>query len=130
MGVIIKFKPWEASKLAGSLNKWLGPIGAVISIVSDVVGAYQEQEQEQEQKLQTSKDKISKMLKDTFQDLYDLMSDDNKIFAFFAPQLTEYEKVLAEMELGSNDLEVNRKQLAIIVTKLQSINLDTTNTLK
>ena len=122
MGVVIKFKPWEASKLAGNLSKWSGPIGAAISIVSDLIGAHQEREQEQ--KLQTSKDKINKMLKETFHELYQLMSDDNKIFDFFAPQLAEYEKILTEMELGSNDLEVNRKKLAIIISKLKSINLD------
>ena len=122
MGVVIKFKPWEASKLAGNLSKWSGPIGAAISIISDLLSAYQEREQEL--KLQEIKKSISDMLKETFQELYSLMSDDNNIFAFFAPQLVEYEKVLAQMELGSNDLENNRQKLSVIVNKLQSINLN------
>jgi len=122
MGVAIKFKPWEASKLAGNLSKWSGPIGAAISIISDLLSAYQEREQEL--KLLEIKKSISDMLKETFQELYSLMSDDNKIFAFFAPQLVEYEKVLAQMELGSNDLENNRQKLSVIVNKLQSINLN------
>lgn len=122
MGVVIKFKPWEASKIAGNLSKWSGPIGAAISIISDLLSAYQEREQES--KLQEIKKSISDMLKETFQELYSLMSDDNKVFAFFAPQLVEYEKVLAQMELGSNDLEINRQKLSVIVNKLQSINLN------
>lgn len=120
MGVVIKFKPWEASKLAGNLSKWSGPIGAAISIISDLLGAYQEREQEK--KLLEIKKSIGDMLKETFQELYKLMNDDNKIFDFFAPQLTQYEKILTEMELGSNTLEANRQRLSEIVKKLEAIN--------
>ena len=119
-GVVIKFKPWEASKLAANLSKWSGPIGATISVISDLMSAYQERELEQ--KLQEAKNDIGVMLKDTFKELYELMSDDEKTFDFFAPQLKGFEKILAEMELGSNDLEENRKQLVIIISKLNTIN--------
>lgn len=128
LGVVIKFKPWEASKLAANLSKWSGPIGATISVISDLMSAYQEREQEQ--KLQDIKNDIGEMLKDTFKELYELMSDDEKTFDFFAPQLKEFEKILAEMELGSNDLEENRKQLAIIISKLNAINSNVNNTVE
>ena len=88
------------------------------------------QEREQEQKLQDIKNDIGDMLKGTFKELYELMSDDEKTFDFFAPQLKEFEKILAEMELGSNDLEENRKQLAIIITKLNTINSNVNNTVE
>lgn len=92
------------------------------------MSAYQERELEQQ--LQEAKNDIGVMLKDTFKELYELMSDDEKTFDFFAPQLKGFEKILAEMELGSNDLEENRKQLVIIISKLNTINSNVNNTIE
>ncbi|EEY3575805.1 GTP-binding protein, partial [Escherichia coli] len=35
-GYVYKFKPWEATKLAGSIAKWAGPVGAAFTIGSDL----------------------------------------------------------------------------------------------
>jgi hypothetical protein len=119
-GTMIKFKPWEATKLAGSISKWAGPIGAIITLASDLFSAHKAHEQEQ--KLQGMKHDIAQMIKGAFKDIYDLISDDNKLFDSFAPQLESLEKVVVEMNAGAEEVESNLLKIKTAEQQLQSLN--------
>lgn len=118
-GIAIKFKPWEASKLAGSLSKWAGPAGALISLGSDAYANYKAHELEQ-QLAKTKKD-IADAVKSAFKDIYDLLTDDEKMFAFFAPQLKEFEKVMRTLADNAETIHSNRRKVVLIQEKLNGL---------
>ena len=47
-GITYKFKPWEASKLAGSISKWAGPAVAALQVSTDLYRAYRASDNESE----------------------------------------------------------------------------------
>jgi predicted GTPase len=120
-GIAIKFKPWEASKLAGTVSTWAGPIGAVISLGTDAYKLYKAHELEQ--KLIDAKQKIGGAIKSAFKDIYDLLNDDEKMFAFFAPQLKEFEKVVQTMTQNAELIRDNRKKIVHAQDRLTSLAL-------
>lgn len=120
-GYVYKFKPWEATKLAGNISKWTGPAGAVVSLSSDLYGAYKVHELEQE--LKQVKDSITSLIKGAFKDIYDLLSDDEKTFDFFAPQIKEVEKVVTEMSEKASSIRKNQEKLISISSQLEQLRL-------
>lgn len=120
-GYVYKFKPWEATKLAGNISKWTGPAGAVVSLSSDLYGAYKVHELEQE--LKQIKDSITSLIKGAFKDIYDLLSDDEKTFDFFAPQIKEVEKVVTEMSEKASSIRKNQEKLISISSQLEQLRL-------
>ncbi|HCE5838028.1 TPA: LeoA/HP0731 family dynamin-like GTPase [Pseudomonas aeruginosa] len=120
-GYVYKFKPWEATKLAGNISKWTGPAGAVVSLSSDLYGAYKVHELEQE--LKQVKDSITSLIKGAFKDIYDLLSDDEKTFDFFAPQIKEVEKVVTEMSEKALSIRKNQEKLISISSQLEQLRL-------
>ncbi len=118
-GVAIKFKPWEATKLAGSISKWAGPAGAAFTLASDMFSAYKAHELEQE--LKNTKDSIADVIKGSFKDIYDIIGNDEKLMAFFAPQLKEFEKIVKTVEERSNYINTNQAKLQIIKIKLNAL---------
>jgi GTPase SAR1 family protein len=118
-GVAIKFKPWEASKLAGTISTWAGPIGAVISLGSDAYKIYKTHELEQ--KLADAKMQIGEAIKSAFKEIYDLLADDEKMFAFFAPQLQEFEKVVEKMAESAEQIRESRDKLVHVRERLNTL---------
>ena len=94
-GISIRFLPWEAAKLAGTISKWAGPVAAGIQVITEVWQAHQAHEREQA--LQKHKDGISNMVKESFKTVYDLLRSDEVVQATFAPQLKEFEQVLHKL---------------------------------
>src|SRR5690606_8666434 len=45
-GYVYKFKPWEATKLAGNISKRAGPAGAAVTLMADLYQAYSAHEKE------------------------------------------------------------------------------------
>lgn len=115
-GVAVKFKPWEASKIAGAVSKWAGPAGAVLSLGSDAWKMYKAHELEQQ--LAAIKADINNALGDAFKALYDLLADDAKTFAFFAPQLAEFEKIVAGMAGNAEQIRTSRETVERIQAQL------------
>ncbi|NMV37869.1 LeoA/HP0731 family dynamin-like GTPase [Ralstonia insidiosa] len=118
-GIAIKFKPWEATKLAGNIVKWAGPASGAVSLGADVYKAYKEHELERE--LQQAKDGIGSVIKSAFKDVYDLLSDDTKMLEFFAPQLHEYARVVDGMRESANLIRTNREKLVYIQKQLSGL---------
>lgn len=115
-GVAIKFKPWETFKLAGTISTWAGPAGAAFSLGSDVYEAYKARELEQE--LMQVKDAIANMIKGAFKDIYDLISHDEKMFEFVAPQLKEFERIVRGMSDTAELIRTNRNKVMHIQEQL------------
>lgn len=118
-GVTLKFKPWQASKLAGGISKWAGPAGAAFSLASDLFSAYKAHELEQE--LRDVKESIAGLIKGAFKDIYDIIADDEKLLDFFAPQLKEFEKVVETVEQRSELITSSEAKLLAVRKKLDEL---------
>lgn len=118
-GLAIKFKPWEATKMAAAFSKWAGPAGAAISIAADLIAAYNARKQEEE--LQKIKEQIGGMIKATFKDIYDILRDDEKLFEFFAPQVKEFGRILDDLANGAKLIHANREKLRSIQSRLEKV---------
>ncbi|MDH1291128.1 dynamin family protein [Comamonas terrigena] len=120
-GVAIKFKPWQATKIAGAISKWAGPAGAAITLTSDLLSAYKAHELEQE--LKDAKESIAEVIKSAFKDIYDIIGDDEKLLDFFAPQLKAFEKIVETVEERSRFISTNQAKLQGVKTKLNALML-------
>lgn len=118
-GVAIKFKPWQATKIAGAISKWAGPAGAAITLTSDLLSAYKAHELEQE--LKSAKDSIAEVIKSAFKDIYDIIGDDEKLLDFFAPQLKAFEKIIETVEERSTFISTNQAKLQAVKAKLNAL---------
>ncbi|AEX21548.1 LeoA/HP0731 family dynamin-like GTPase [Vibrio sp. EJY3] len=119
-GYVYKFQPWEATKLAGSISKWAGPAGVAFNIGSDLWDAYKASEREQE--LREAKEYLEGIIKPKFKDIYDILSEDEKLFAFFAPQIEAAEKTVNNLEDKSNLIRQNKSKLETIEVELAQFN--------
>ncbi|WP_448646858.1 LeoA/HP0731 family dynamin-like GTPase [Pseudomonas mohnii] len=120
-GVVIKFKPWQATKIAGAISKWAGPAGAAFNLTSDLLSAYKAHELEQE--LKTVKESITVVIKSSFKDIYDIIGDDEKLLDFFAPQLKEFEKIIAVVTERSEFIRNRQQKLNQVQEKLGALGL-------
>lgn len=118
-GIIYKFKPWQATKLASGIGKWAGPAGAVFSITADLYSVYKASELEAE--LKTTKDEISVMIREAFKELYDVLCDDLKLFDYFAPQLKTFEQLIIEVESQVKNIRASQQTLDFISAKLKTL---------
>ncbi|OJT00355.1 GTPase domain-containing protein [Marinobacter nauticus] len=121
-GVVYKFKPWEATKIAGNITKYAGPAGAAVTVGAELYGAYKKHELEKE--LQDTKDEISEFVKNSFLDIYEILSDTEKTINFFAPQLKDYELIVTDLRSKLAEVEQSKAVLERLEPKL--INLQST----
>jgi Dynamin family. len=89
-GFAYKFKPWEATKLAGNISKWAGPIGAGIQVLSDIISVAQQQRAESEFK--SLQNDLAELVKNHFVEPLKMLEDKDKVLATFAPQIKAFEK--------------------------------------
>lgn len=122
-GMVVKFKPWEATKLAGSISKWAGPAGAAIQVGTDLYQAYKAHELEQE--LRQVKSDIGAVIKGAFKDIYDLLNNDEQIYEFFVPQLREFERVVEAIKQSADGIRTSRDKVEAIQHRLQHLSLET-----
>lgn len=124
-GVTIKFKPWQATKIAGNISKWAGPAGVAFNLASDLFSAYQIHELELE--LKSVKDSIAEVIKGAFKDIYDIIADDEKLLDFFAPQLKEFEKIVETVEQRAALINSSEVKLQGIRKKLDELKQEPTH---
>ena len=120
-GVSVKFKPWQASKIAGNVSQWAGPAGAVFSLGMDIYKAYKASELEHQ--LSQVKEDITKVIKGEFKEIYDLISDDEKMYGFFAPQLKEFERVASQMHENAELIGNNQQKILHLQNELTDLAL-------
>lgn len=119
VGVAYKFKPWEASKLAGSISKWAGPAGAALQVSTDLYRAYKASEHESE--LRKVKTDIGEGIKDVFKDLYVILGDDQKVIALLAPQLEGFQTVLNSLTQSKEELQARTEAIQRVATRLERL---------
>ena len=108
-GLVIKFKPWGAVKLAGNIGKFAGLAGAAITLALTVAEKVQEQKMEEE--FRNLKNELSSTIKDMFKTVYDSLRDDEIFIKTYAPQILEFEKIINALHEEINTFENQDKQL-------------------
>ncbi|MCH7342002.1 dynamin family protein [Pelomonas sp. CA6] len=120
-GLVIKFKPWEASKLAGAISKWSGPVGLLIQLGADGYQSYKAHEQEQ--RLAQIKLSFTELIRGAFKDLYDLLGDDAKMFEFFAPGLKPLEQIVQRMGESAAQIRQSTDRVQALQQRLSRLAL-------
>ncbi len=115
-GFAYKFKPWEATKLAGNISKWAGPIGAGIQVLSDIISVAQQQRAESEFK--SLQNDLAELVKNHFVEPLKMLEDKDKVLATFAPQIKAFEKILADQQANVASLQQRHEQLEKLKTHL------------
>ena len=108
-GLVIKFKPWGAVKLAGNIGKFAGLAGAAITLALTVAEKVQEQKMEED--FRNLKNELSSTIKDMFKTVYDSLRDDEIFIKTYAPQILEFEKIINALQEEINTFENQDKQL-------------------
>ncbi len=83
IGVVIKFKPWQVTKMATFATKALPVIGAAIDVVSNIVENVVEGNRNREFK--KSKEDLQNLIEDTFYDIRNMLESDDEYINQFAP---------------------------------------------
>ena len=73
--------------------------------------------------MKTAKESITTIIKSSFKDIYDLIGDDEKLLDFFAPQLKEFEKIVAAVDERSKFIRSNQEKLIQVREKLNALGL-------
>lgn len=90
VGLAIKFKPWQATKIANFASKGIPAISAAISLAVDTFSIVHDAEKQK--KFEEQKRSLSNSIRlDIFKGLYDILNDDRKLFETLAPQIIEIE---------------------------------------
>lgn len=118
-GITYKFKPWEATKLAGSISKWAGPAGAALQVSTDLYQAYKASEHESQ--LRQVKTDIGDGIKGVFKDIYDILGDDQKVIALLAPQLQGFQTVLDSLTQSKQQLQARSEAIQRVTTYLERL---------
>jgi len=110
IGIAIKFKPWQATKLAGFASKGVPMIGAGVSLVADIWSMVADSNAEQ--KLADAKKSLVDAIQKTFKGIYDVLnlerSGDKQFYDTLAPQVVEMEKKIEDV--GNNLKKIEKLQ--------------------
>jgi len=118
-GYTYKFKPWGATKLAGTISKWAGPAGGALQLGTDLYAAYKTSEREKQ--LAEIKKDLGDGIKQVFGDFYKILQDDEKLVDFLAPQLNEFQAVLGKLRHSEAELESRSASVERIAQRLQQL---------
>lgn len=86
IGVVIKFKPWQVTKMANFAVKGIPLIGAGIDIVSNIVENISEQEQNK--KFEKTKEELINEIEEVFNQAIELLNNDEEFIQKCAPNYT------------------------------------------
>lgn len=96
LGVVIKFKPWQVTKMATFARKALPVIGAAIDVVTNIAeniaaGA-------KNRKFEKSKDDLKNGINDTFYEVMQMLNSDESYIDQFAPSYRILEEQIRQDE--------------------------------
>ena len=117
-GVVMKFKPWQAEKLAAIISKYAGPIGAGIQVLADLTEMVMQHKVEN--KLKETRSQIKEMVKEHFKHVYDILADHRKVLEVFAPQIASFEEILLNQKTSLQKLMEKRGELESIKKQFES----------
>ncbi|MEQ4539002.1 MAG: LeoA/HP0731 family dynamin-like GTPase [Billgrantia sp.] len=116
-GYTFKFKPWGAVKLAGNISRALPILGAALQVLGDVVSVAQQQSAENE--LAEIKKELGEIIKGHFKEVYDILSDNEKVFENFAPQIKSFQAILRNQNDELEELLSRKESLGAIKQELE-----------
>lgn len=108
VGIVIKFKPWQAVKLAKFANTALPVIGAAIDITVEV--AEKVTAERRNKIFQQSKEEVKNKINAAFFDVEDQFGSEESFIEQFAPEYIELEKQLKQYEQNMKELKNLLKQ--------------------
>ena len=108
IGIVIKFKPWQVTKIATFMSEALPIIGAAIDVVSNIVENVKEKERNK--KFNDSKDQIRNSIEELFASTMEQLNDDNWYFDNFAPDVKILENQIKNDEKEIEEIEETRKK--------------------
>jgi GTPase SAR1 family protein len=116
-GFVYKFKPWEATKLAGNISKWAGPVGAGVQLLTDLIGMVMQQQAES--KLAQFRDALVDMVKEHFAEPLMLLQDNDRMLVTFAPHIAAFEEMLTKQRTSLQELQVREQKLSLAQDQLK-----------
>lgn len=118
IGIVIKFKPWQATKIANFASKGIPAIGAAVSLIADVWSMAANAVAQK--KFDGMKRNLVVSIQGTFKEIYDILNDDRLLFATFAPQISEIESQIADADKQLNSLRGMEAYCKTLEAKLQT----------
>ena len=106
LGVVIKFKPWQVTKMATFATKALPVIGAAIDVVTNI--AENIAADVRNRKFEKSKDELKSGVNDTFYEVMQMLNSDDSYIDQFAPSYRTLEEQIRQ------DEEDNRYQESML----------------
>lgn len=116
----IKFKPWEATKLAGKLTKGLAIAGGAIKLGTDIYDLVKTHNDEK--KLIKIKEELKQLILSYFQPIYNIFQDEDETIDSFMPQLKDLQNILREIQDYNIKLHDDNKILRDLNQELKSFN--------
>ena len=108
LGVVIKFKPWQVTKLATFATKALPFIGAGIDIISNI--AENIALKEKNRKFEKNKDDLKDGINDTFYEVMQMLNSDDSYIDQFAPSYRILENQIKQDEADISQQEAILKK--------------------
>ena len=96
LGVVIKFKPWQVTKMATFATKALPVIGAAIDVVTNI--AENIAADVRNRKFEKSKDELKNGVNDTFYEVMQMLNSDDSYIDQFAPSYRTLEEQIRQDE--------------------------------
>lgn len=96
LGVVIKFKPWQVTKMATFATKALPVIGAAIDVVTNI--AENIAADVRNRKFEKSKDELKSGVNDTFYEVMQMLNYDDSYIDQFAPSYRTLEEQIRQDE--------------------------------
>jgi predicted GTPase len=96
LGIVVKFKPWQVTKMASFATKALPVIGAAIDVISNIVENIAAQERNK--KFETQKNEIKESISETFQEIVESLNNTDEFINTYAPDFRILEKQIKQDE--------------------------------
>lgn len=104
-----KFKPWGKINMAANLTKWVGRIGAGLTIGMEIYDWYKKQKQQN--KLEEAKKELMATITKIFNQVHSLYSSNEEFITNFAPGLLRLRQM---MDAKDQEIEELRKRVSLM----------------
>ncbi|MBR4170510.1 MAG: 50S ribosome-binding GTPase [Kiritimatiellae bacterium] len=118
IGIVIKFKPWQAAKFANFASKGIPAIGAAVSLIADVWSMAASAAAQK--KFDDMKQTLVASIQGAFKEVYDILNDDRLLFTTFAPQIAEIESQIVDADRHLVSLRNMEEYCKTLEEKLQT----------
>lgn len=108
VGIVIKFKPWDVTKLANFASKAFPIIGAAIDMGTNIAENLIAQKKNKE--FEKTKKELQEAVESIFYDVYDKLNSDEDYISQFAPQYRALEEQIKQDEIDIKELEENLRR--------------------